>query len=233
MDPLPAEEAANGALCDETQGLAEMFDAYDEVREGLRAGAADRPPQDGGDVATLPAVFDGDGKDAVVAGQVILSGAVTWYAVVTFEGRVILAHDMETCLAKLDEFSRQLIARHILQEHDRWATARLLHCNEKTVRRLTPFVLDRSSQVHVRGGGSVSASDGEQATQAEDCWAKTLLDRLNIPRKTAEDETYDEPAGTADANEEKNSDGVSDKAETDTAESDFADGVADRQSGRV
>ena len=55
-------------------------------------------------------------------------------------------------LEKLDEFSRQLIARHILQEHDRWATARLLNCNEKTIRRLTPLVLDMLSEILVDVG---------------------------------------------------------------------------------
>jgi hypothetical protein len=40
-----------------------------------------------------------------------------------------------------------LIARHILQEHDRWATARLLNCNEKTVRRLTPLAVDTLTEI--------------------------------------------------------------------------------------
>ena len=53
---------------------------------------------------------------------------------------------------ELDEFSRQLIARHVLQEHDRWATARLLHCNEKTVRRMTPLALDMLSRDFARSG---------------------------------------------------------------------------------
>ena len=60
---------------------------------------------------------------------------------------MIFVHDMERCLEKLDEFSRQLIARFVLQEHDRWATARLLNCNEKTIRRLTPLVLDQLSEI--------------------------------------------------------------------------------------
>ena len=71
---------------------------------------------------------------------------------VTFEDRVIFVHDMEKCLDRLDEFSRQLIARHILQEHDRWATAKLLHCNEKTVRRYTPLVLDLLSEILIEVG---------------------------------------------------------------------------------
>src|SRR6202047_3644074 len=55
---------------------------------------------------------------------------VTSYTVVTFEDRVIFAHNMERCLERLDEFSRQPTARHILQEHDQLATGKLLHCNE-------------------------------------------------------------------------------------------------------
>ena len=49
---------------------------------------------------------------------------------------------MERCLDRLDEFSRQLIARHILQEHDQEATGRLLGCTERTVRTHVPVVLD-------------------------------------------------------------------------------------------
>ena len=77
---------------------------------------------------------------------------VTSYSVVTFEDRVIFVHDMETCLKRLDGFSRELIARYILQEHDRWATAKLLGCNEKTVRRLVPLVLDRLSEILLEAG---------------------------------------------------------------------------------
>jgi hypothetical protein len=82
------------------------------------------------------------GRLPSLLGREFFRAKVTSYTVSTFEDRVIFVHDMEKCLDRLDEFSRQLIARHILQEHDRWATAKLLHCNEKTVRRYTPVVLD-------------------------------------------------------------------------------------------
>ena len=77
---------------------------------------------------------------------------VTTYATVTFEDRVILVHDMERCLERLSDFSRQLIARYILQEHDLSATARLLHCNEKTVRRTIPMALDELSEILLEVG---------------------------------------------------------------------------------
>ncbi len=87
------------------------------------------------------------GRMPSLLGAVFFRAKVTAYTVVTFEDRVIFVHDMEKCLDRLDEFSRQLIARHILQEHDRWGTAKLLHCNEKTIRRCTPLVLDLLSQI--------------------------------------------------------------------------------------
>lgn len=87
------------------------------------------------------------GRLPSLLGREFFRAKVTSYTVVTFEDRVIFVHDMEKCLEKLDEFSRQLIARHVLQEHDRWATARLLHCNEKTVRRLTPMAIDQLSEI--------------------------------------------------------------------------------------
>ena len=77
---------------------------------------------------------------------------VTTYTVVTFEDRVIFVHDMEKCLGRLDEFSRQLIARHILQDHDQEATGKLLHCTERTVRTYIPVVLDLFSQILVEVG---------------------------------------------------------------------------------
>jgi hypothetical protein len=87
------------------------------------------------------------GRLPSLLGREFFRAKVTSYTVVTFEDRVIFAHDMELCLDRLDEFSRQLIARHVLQEHDRRATAQLLHCNEKTVRRLTPLALDTLAEI--------------------------------------------------------------------------------------
>lgn len=92
------------------------------------------------------------GRLPSMLGKEFFRAKVTAYTVVTFEDRVIFVHDMEKCLERLDEFSRQLIARHILQEHDRWATAKLLHCNEKTVRRCVPMALDLLSEILLEVG---------------------------------------------------------------------------------
>jgi hypothetical protein len=82
------------------------------------------------------------GRLPSLLGREFFRAKVTAYTVVTFEDRVIFVHDMEKCLEKLDEFSRQLIARQILQEHDQAATGKLLHCTERTVRTYVPIVLD-------------------------------------------------------------------------------------------
>ena len=58
------------------------------------------------------------GRLPSLLGREFFRAKVTSYTVVTFEDRVIFVHDMEKCLDRLDDFSRQLIARHILQEHD-------------------------------------------------------------------------------------------------------------------
>jgi hypothetical protein len=92
------------------------------------------------------------GRLPSVLGKEFFRAKVTSYTVATFEDRVIFVHDMETCLERLDEFSRQLIGRHILQEHDHEGTARLLHCNEKTVRRLVPMVLDQLCEILLDAG---------------------------------------------------------------------------------
>jgi DNA-directed RNA polymerase specialized sigma24 family protein len=87
------------------------------------------------------------GRLPSLLGREFFRTRVTSYTLVTFEDRVIFVHDMETSLNKLDEFSRQIIARHILQEHDQAATARLLGCAERTVRSYVPIALDLMSEI--------------------------------------------------------------------------------------
>jgi len=87
------------------------------------------------------------GRLPSLLGREFFRAKMTSYTVVTFEDRVIFVHDMETCLEKLDEFSRQIIARHVLQEHDQAATGRLLGCTERTVRTYVPIALDLFTEI--------------------------------------------------------------------------------------
>ena len=92
------------------------------------------------------------GRLPSLLGREFFRSKVTSYTVVTFEDRVIFVHDMETCLGKLDEFSRELIARHVLQEHDQPATARLLGCSERTVRSYVPLAIDLLAEILLEVG---------------------------------------------------------------------------------
>ncbi len=71
---------------------------------------------------------------------------------VTFEDRVIFVHDMEKCLERLDEFSRQVIAKHILQEYDQEEAGRLLDCTGRTIRTWTPVALDLLTEILLEVG---------------------------------------------------------------------------------
>jgi len=92
------------------------------------------------------------GRLPSVLGTTFFRSGVTSYSVVTFEDRVVFAHDMEICLERMPEFTRQIIARNILQEHNYWETARLLNCNEKTIRRMVPLAIDQRSEILLEAG---------------------------------------------------------------------------------
>jgi hypothetical protein len=147
------EEPAEESLNPDAQKLSDILREYEEIeteeenrrRRIYRArtvGMLRRYMKYSIETGRLPSLL----------GREFFRTTVTAYSVVTFEDRVIFVHDMEKCLQRLDEFSRELIARHVLQEHDRWATARLLHCSEKTVRRLAPAALDQLCAIMLQVG---------------------------------------------------------------------------------
>ena len=72
---------------------------------------------------------------------------VTSYRVQTFEDAVIFVHDVERCVERLGPFSRQLIARVILQDYTLEEAASLLGCARMTVYRLFPGALDELSAI--------------------------------------------------------------------------------------
>lgn len=110
---------------------------------------------------------------SLLGGQYFRSG-VTSYGMVTFEDRVIFVYDMEICLGRLSELSRQLIARYILQEHTCEDTARLLHCNEKTIRRNIPVALDQVSEM-LLGLGLLETMNSDEKKTCQDVEIDKLL----------------------------------------------------------
>jgi hypothetical protein len=82
------------------------------------------------------------GRLPSLVGREFFRSKVTSYRVTTFEDRVIFVHDMETCLRKLDDFSREVLARVVLQEYGHEEAARLLGCARMTVHRRLVEALD-------------------------------------------------------------------------------------------
>jgi hypothetical protein len=143
---LPAHEVLRERVpMKETEPTQEMVEAFSFQQRQRGEEDRERRTYHGRTVAMLRRYMRYSietGRLPSLLGREFFRAKVTAYTGVTFEDRVIFVHDMEKCLEKLDEFSRQLIARHILQEHDQAATGKLLHCTERTVRTYAPIVLD-------------------------------------------------------------------------------------------
>lgn len=109
------------------------------------------------------------GRLPSLLGREFFRSTVTSYRVTTFEDRVIFVHDMEISLGRLTQFSQQVIARYFLQEHDLPATARLLDCNEKTIRRAIPMVLDELIEILVEVGLLEDQDPGRESYPEKSC----------------------------------------------------------------
>jgi hypothetical protein len=65
----------------------------------------------------------------------------------TFENSVIFVHDVEHCLEELDDFSREVIGWHVLQEFSLKETAHLMGCGQSAAYRGFLEALDRLSEI--------------------------------------------------------------------------------------
>lgn len=92
------------------------------------------------------------GRLPTVLGREFFRARVTSYKLHTFEDAVIFAHDVERCLALLDDFSQQVLARVILQEYEQEEAAELLGCGLRTVERRLPEALDQLTAIFVEKG---------------------------------------------------------------------------------
>lgn len=87
------------------------------------------------------------GRMPSVLGREVFRARVTSYRVQTFEDAVIFVHDVERCVEGLEPFSRQLIARVILQDYSYEEAAKLMGCGERSVYRLLPLALDQLTEL--------------------------------------------------------------------------------------
>jgi hypothetical protein len=115
------------------------------------------------------------GRLPSMVGREFFRSKVTSYRVTTFEDRVIFVHDMETCLQRLNGFSREVLARIVLQEYGQEDAARLLGCTRMTVHRRLLEALDGLSGILLEVGllARVCTDDEESCQAGKD--ANTLV----------------------------------------------------------
>jgi hypothetical protein len=87
------------------------------------------------------------GKVPSLIGKEMFRGKVTHYRAYNFEDAVIFAHDVERCVATLDEGQRYLIRRIALQEYTQGETAELMKLSLRTVHRRYADALDLLTKI--------------------------------------------------------------------------------------
>jgi hypothetical protein len=87
------------------------------------------------------------GRAPSLLGREMFRGKVTNYRVHGFDDVVIFVHDVETCLAKLDEGQQYLIKRIALQEYTYVETAGMMGLCVKTVTRRYARALDELTEI--------------------------------------------------------------------------------------
>jgi len=92
------------------------------------------------------------GRLPSLLGREFFRARVTSYHVHSFEDVVILVHDVERCLERLDDFSRSVIARIVLQDYTWDEAALLMNCSRRTIARRFPRTLDRLSEIFLEVG---------------------------------------------------------------------------------
>ncbi len=90
------------------------------------------------------------GRLPSLLGREIFPARTSRYAAHTFEDAVIFVHDVERCLEQLDDFSRQVIASVVLQDHTADEAARQLGRRRETIIRRLPAALDSLTESFLR-----------------------------------------------------------------------------------
>jgi hypothetical protein len=87
------------------------------------------------------------GRAPSLLGREMFRGKVTNYRVQGFDDVVIFVHDVETCMAKLNEGQQYLIKRIALQEYTHAETAGMMGLCMKTVMRRYARALDKLTEI--------------------------------------------------------------------------------------
>jgi RNA polymerase sigma factor (sigma-70 family) len=170
--PLTLEQDATPAQPEQADAIDEWFelDRQRRVYRGRTVGLLRKYMRYSLETERLPSLV----------GREFFRSKVTSYRVTTFEDRVIFVHDMESCLQRLDELSRKVLARIVLQEYEHEQAAQLLGCSRMTVHRWLLEALDKLIDILLAAGllevlpprvekscqggkeGNFCGSDGEQ-----------------------------------------------------------------------
>lgn len=92
------------------------------------------------------------GRVPSLLGKEIFRSKISSYRMITFEDAVVFVHDVESSLAQLDEWSRTLISRRIMEEYTHEEMAMMLGCTRRTITRGFQDALDRLSQIFLWRG---------------------------------------------------------------------------------
>lgn len=92
------------------------------------------------------------GRVPSLLGKEIFRSKVSSYRMMTFEDAVVFVHDVENCLARLDEWSRILISNSVLEEYTYDELAIMLSCSKRTIIRSFRDALDRLTQIFLWAG---------------------------------------------------------------------------------
>jgi hypothetical protein len=92
------------------------------------------------------------GRLPTVLGREFFRAKVTSYRMHSFEDVVILVHDVESCLGRLDVTSQQVVARIIFQEHTYEEAAAIMGWTRKTLAVNASAALDRLSEMFLQHG---------------------------------------------------------------------------------
>lgn len=139
--PEPSASPALPVEADATDAWFE-FDRRRRIYRGRTVGMLRRYMRYSLETGRLPSLL----------GREFFRSKVTSYRVTTFEDRVIFVHDMETCLHRLDELSRQVLARIVLQEYEHEEAAQLIGCARMTIHRRLLEGLDKMSDILLAAG---------------------------------------------------------------------------------
>jgi hypothetical protein len=92
------------------------------------------------------------GRLPSVLGREFFRSKVSSYKIHSFEDVVILVHDVDRCISRLDTLSQSLIARVVLQEYSHAEAAAVIGCTRRTVVRRMPEALDKLSEIFLETG---------------------------------------------------------------------------------